>query len=139
LPDSVSIKRPARLDNIHECLDILIKFAGSQGFADTDLHDLRLVAEEALANIVSHAYGEDTGYFEMSCRPHESGGALVMEFRDAGIPFELDAPQPDLEADIADRPIGGLGVYLIKTLASDVRCRRERGENILTIIMKKRT
>ncbi len=148
MPDSVFIKRPARLDHIHECLDTLINYAGSHGFTSPDIHNLRLVAEEVLANIVSHAYGKDPGDIEILCRtgPGEShnesrvkscSGSLLIEFRDSGIPFKFEAPEPDLAADIDERPIGGLGIYIIKTLAEDVRYRRERGKNILTVLLRK--
>ena len=40
---------------------------------------------------------------------------------------------PDLDADIADRPIGGLGIHLVRELAQDARYRREDGWNILRI------
>ncbi len=141
LPDSVLIKRPARRDCIHECLEILIEFARSHGFAAPDVHKLRLVAEEVLANIVAYAYREKPGDVEMFCRMEAAGPdgtALLMEFRDSGIPFRFEAPEPDFAANIDDRPIGGLGIYLVRALALDVSYRRENGQNILCVTIGKR-
>ena len=44
-------------------------------------------------------------------------------------------PDPDLDADILDRPIGGLGVHLIRELAEDVSYRREEPHNVLTVVL----
>lgn len=140
--DSVSIKRPARLEHVHECLRFLIEYAGARGFSNAGLHNLRLIAEEVLANIVSHAYDKERGDFEITCRPETGaslGGSLSIEFRDAGIPFSFEAPETDLSADISERPVGGLGIFIIKRLAADVRYRREGGENILTVTVRNTT
>lgn len=138
--DSVSIKRPARLEYVHECLILLIEYARSHGFASHDMHNVRIIAEEVLANIISHAYENDPGDIDILCRPrseYPGGDSLLIEFKDSGIPFKFKAPEPDLSADVAERPIGGLGMYLIKSLAEDVRYRRERGQNILTVTIRK--
>ena len=64
------------------------------------------------------------------------GNQLAMEFRDDGRPFDpLSQPTPDLYADIADRPIGGLGVHLIRELAEEVAYARDDGQNILRIVL----
>ena len=48
----------------------------------------------------------------------------------------LEAPRPILEADIEDRPIGGLGVHIVRTVMDELEYRRDGGRNIL--IMRKR-
>lgn len=142
MTDSFFIKRPAGLEYIHECLGLLLDYAGSHGFAAADLQDLRLIAEEVLANIVFHAYDKGPGDFEITCRPETGasrGGSLLIEFRDTGVPFSFEAPGPDLSADISERPVGGMGIHIIKSLARDVHYRRESGENILTVTVRNTT
>lgn len=135
--NSLSIKRPAGLEYVHECLGLLLDYAGSHGFAGPDLLNLRLIAEEVLANIIAHAYDEDRGDIEITCRPKDPPGcSLCIEFRDSGVPFAFDAPEPELSTDISERPVGGLGIYIVKSLASDVRYRRGDGENILTVTVR---
>lgn len=136
--NSLSIKRPAGLEYVHECLGLLLEFAGSHGFAGPDLHNVRLIAEEVLANIIAHAYDEDRGGdIEITCRPQDPpGGSLCIEFRDSGIPFDFEAPEPELSTAVSERPVGGLGIYIVKSLASDVRYTRGGGENILTVTVK---
>ena len=65
-----------------------------------------------------------------------SGRGCAMEFTDDGLAFNPVAqPAPDLEADIGERPIGGLGVHLVRELAERVDYTRTRGRNILKVIL----
>ena len=63
-----------------------------------------------------------------------------MEIVDSGKPFDpfTEAPPPDLDSPVPDRPIGGLGVYLVQQLMDEARYAREDGKNKLTFI-KRRT
>lgn len=98
--DAASIKRPVRLEHVHECLGVLTEYARSQGFANPDIHNIRLIAEEVLANIISHAYGNYRGDVKISCRPGpgHGSGRLIIEFRDSGVPFTSEPPEPDRSA-----------------------------------------
>ena len=56
---------------------------------------------------------------------------------DTGTPFDpLSAADPDLDAHIDERPVGGLGLYLIRSLAQDIRYRREGDTNLLTVVLR---
>ena len=60
---------------------------------------------------------------------------LGLEIRDRGISFNpLERADPDLEAGLMERPIGGLGIVLMKELTDGIAWHRENDENCLTII-----
>jgi len=60
---------------------------------------------------------------------------FVIEIRDKGIPFDsLSHPDPDITADIGNRETGGLGIFLIKKVADEVRYSRNGDMNVLTIV-----
>ena len=60
------------------------------------------------------------------------GDLIEAEVVDDAKAFDpLEAPDPDITADLEDRPIGGLGVFFVKTLMDEVRYRREDGRNHL--------
>ena len=60
-------------------------------------------------------------------------GELLLEVADQGREFNpLDKPMPDLTLDLKDRPIGGLGIFLVKQYAKPLEYRREHGWNRLT-------
>ena len=99
--------------------------------------NLNLALEEAVSNVLLYAYpGEAEKKVDLK--------ALVWEDRidftvsDSGIPFDPTAiPAPDLSVDLKDRPIGGLGIFLVKRIMDDVSYRREDGKNILTMTKKR--
>jgi serine/threonine-protein kinase RsbW len=64
----------------------------------------------------------------------QQGDLVSMEISDDGIPYDpLTAPPPDLESDLDDRPVGGLGVFLIRELMDSVSYRFEDGRNHLLV------
>ena len=101
----------------------------------TLVHDLHLVIEEVATNVLGH--GADDGRVPtLEVEAHLDGRALSMEFRDDGQPFDpLSLPAPDLECDIADRPIGGLGVHLVRELAEHIAYTREHDHNVLRVVL----
>ena len=60
-------------------------------------------------------------------------GKVLFEVADQGREFNpLDTPAPDLSLDLGNRPIGGLGIFLVKQYAKPLSYRREHGWNRLT-------
>jgi serine/threonine-protein kinase RsbW len=111
----------------------LDEFAAPRAWPETALFQVRLVLEEIMMNVIS--YGSD-GAVIPNVRLHlaQQGAALSMEIADDGVAFDpLQAPAPDLDADIDDRPIGGLGVFLVRELMDSVAYRREAGWNRLSV------
>ncbi len=131
-------KWPARLESLYESLDFVSSCARALGFNAERIGELELVMEEVLVNIFKYAYrGKETGDVTISCS--EDGGNLVMNVVDSGVPFDLlAASDPDITAGVDDRPVGGLGIYLIKKLMDEVKYRREEGRNRLTLVLLKR-
>jgi|YelNatPaOPRAMG01_1025707.scaffolds.fasta_scaffold01323_20 serine/threonine-protein kinase RsbW len=133
----VRLVLPAEASHLLSFLDIVEGFAKSLAFSSKKTQKIVLIMEEAILNVMNHAYSDgEPGPVEIRC--WEEDESIVLELRDRGRPFNpVDAANPDLTADLAERPIGGLGIFLIKKIADDVRYRREEDENILTMIIHK--
>ena len=60
---------------------------------------------------------------------------------DSGKPFDPleDAPVPDVDAPIDERPIGGLGIYLVRNMMDDMQYRREGDRNYITLVANRET
>jgi serine/threonine-protein kinase RsbW len=57
--------------------------------------------------------------------------------RDSGVEFNpLDQNQPDLDLPLDRRPVGGLGIFLVRTLAVSVKYRRDGSRNILSFLVR---
>ncbi|RJR31236.1 MAG: ATP-binding protein [Desulfobacteraceae bacterium] len=133
-----SIRLPARIENLENFTTFLSDFLNARGFPRERVQEIELAAEEALVNIIRYAYPEKPGDLEIRCRAGEDG-ALTMEFEDSGVDFDpTSLPDPDLTLSIAQREIGGLGVYLIRKMVNEVRHRREGERNILTFVVREK-
>ena len=99
--------------NVNLCLDELITNTVSYGYLDTDEHEIRVTLTDRNASLV-----------------------VVVE--DDGVAFDpfTAAPVPDLEADVEERPIGGLGVYFVKTLMDEVAYERVDDCNRITLVQR---
>ncbi|GAB3510115.1 SpoIIE family protein phosphatase [Pseudoxanthomonas daejeonensis] len=98
------------------------------------MHDARLIVEEVACNAVEHAVAPDAP-LEMHARV--DGRQLWLEFRDRGQPFDPTARSaPDLDAEIGEREIGGLGVFLVQELADRIEYQRIDDCNVLRITLR---
>lgn len=98
---------------------------------------INLVLEEAVVNVINYAYPEGVeGKIALDCSHDAASGALTLEISDSGIPFDPTAAvEPDTGAPLEQRPIGGLGIYLVRNLSDGVEYRREADRNILKITL----
>ena len=127
------IRVPALLASLHTLLEFVTSCAKRRGLGQARIREIELVMEELLVNIFNYAYPERPGDVEVACRLDDAGNLLV-EIADEGIPFNiLTQKDPDREAGIEERTVGGLGIFFIKRLIRDIRYRREGGRNILTL------
>lgn len=91
-----------------------------------------LVVEEVFINIARYAYPRGAGRVSVSCVVGQDRVRLV--FADEGIPYNpLEQQAPDLTLGAEERPVGGLGIYLIRELMDEVSYRYECGRNILSL------
>lgn len=93
------------------------------------LFNIRLCVEEVEENILNYSGSE---WVEVSAVV--SSGAVIITFRDGGIPFNpLARKDPDITASVQDRQIGGLGIFLCKRMMDGITYRYDGGCNVLTL------
>ncbi|MHB9098037.1 MAG: ATP-binding protein [Syntrophales bacterium] len=128
-----AIRVEARLDNLYALLEFVAACAKRHGAGEQRIREIDLVIEELLVNIFNYAYPGRSGDVEITCRSDEAGRFLV-EIADQGVPFNiLTRDDPDREAGIEERTVGGLGIFFVKRLVREIRYRREGERNILTL------
>ncbi len=102
----------------------------ARGITPEQLHDVELLAEEWLTNVVRAAESKDSCQLSMDLVMNDARIALT--FRDNGPAFNpLEAGSPDLDADICDRPVGGLGIHLLREIADSCDYTRVDDFNLL--------
>lgn len=97
--------------------------------------NITLSLEEVVVNVINYAYPDREAEFTLDAE-YEPGGELKFVLKDCGVAFDPTAKEdPDITQSAEDRPIGGLGIFLVKELMSSVSYERVDGQNVLTIIV----
>ena len=133
-----NITFPAKFEFLDEIREFVAKVAREGGFTDKAIYSLQLAADEAASNIIEHAYdGISNGQLDITC--YMKGDTLIITMRDTGKPFDPSkVKQPNLKADLSDRQIGGLGVYLMRKLMDDVSyVSNSKMGNLLTMTKRR--
>ncbi len=94
-----------------------------------------LILEELVLNTLTH--GDTSGLTAIDLELESNDHALTIRLSDDGSPFNplIDAPEPDVTLPLAERPIGGLGVYLVRTMGEELEYRRENDRNNLKLVV----
>ena len=97
---------------------------------------LNLVIEEAVVNVINYAYPkEEHQSIYLSANLHED--SIVFVLTDTGKEFDpTQAPEADITLSAEERPIGGLGIFLIRQIMNEVKYQRIDGKNVLTLEKK---
>ena len=95
--------------------------------------NINLVLEEAVSNVIFYAYDDDNKH-EIDIHLTLHNQLLTIVITDDGKPFDPTAIQlPDVSLEAEDRPIGGLGIFLISKIMNEVNYTRKDNSNILTL------
>ena len=122
--------RPEELDRLTAAVELL---AEQDNWPAPLTFKVNLVLEELVLNVINYAYDESGHQVEVQLTCNEED--LVIEITDEGKPFDPlhDAPDPDMDSPMEERRIGGLGVYLVRTMTSEMQYRREDGRNHMMV------
>jgi serine/threonine-protein kinase RsbW len=131
---------PARKDQIPVISEFIEALMTSSGFDPQKTLELMLAVEEACTNIALYAYAGKENDPEGCMRiiagiADDARGRMVLTIEDRGTHFDPttnSASIPDARAE--ERPIGGLGIHLIKSYVDEINYRYIDGKNVLTLI-----
>jgi len=134
-----SVQFTAKFEFLDEIREFVGTIARAGGFGDKDVYNIQLAADEAASNIIEHAYeGVSNGLLELSCGVQSNTITIILV--DHGESFDpSEIPLPDLKADLSERKIGGLGIFLMRKLMDEVHYEANPNKNnVLTMIKRKR-
>jgi serine/threonine-protein kinase RsbW len=127
----------ARFQNLDAVRSYVGERARAVGFSDKFVYAVQLAADEAASNIIEHAYaGRPNGSFKLTCE--YKNDRLIMTFFDKGKSFDFSTVDaPDIAADLSERRIGGLGIYLMHKLMDEVDYQVTGSGNFLTLVKRR--
>ena len=132
-----------RFDAKFEFLDEIREYVGDiarkGGFSNKDVYNIQLATDEAASNIIEHAYEDvPNGVMDLACAMEKDVIKIILI--DYGAPYDPSViPMPDIKADLSERKIGGLGIFLMRKLMDEVHYEpRADKSNVLSMIKRKR-
>ena len=96
-----------------------------------------IAVEEIFVNIANYAYTPETGDATIKVGISEDPLEVTISFADSGVPYDpLAKEDPDITLPAEKRPIGGLGIYMVKKSMDNVEYEHKDGMNIFVIRKK---
>lgn len=124
----------AKLNLVDQMINPIIDSLKEKGVGDANIYQVNLILEELFVNIANYAYPPTKGYVDISYDINENEMELNIEIKDKGVEFNpLLKAEPDISLNANERPIGGLGIYLVKKLCDEISYQRVNDENVLKL------
>lgn len=125
----------SQLSSLDEATDFITQELEKADCPPKIVMQISLCIEELFTNVAKFAYPGGCGDVVLGIRCEN--GEMILRMADSGIPFNpLQQPDPDITLSAEQRPIGGLGILIVKKTMDEVTYAYENDQNILT--MKKR-
>lgn len=133
----MSTHKTVRITNQRDQIDTVRKFfddySKENKLTEKTVHDIQMALDELLTNIVNYGY-EDSDEHKIDVRFGINDDAVRVEIIDDSKPYNiLEQENPDISLSVEDKPIGGLGIFLIKKLMSNVDYYTKEGKNHLVM------
>lgn len=93
--------------------------------------------DEIFTNICSYAYPSGTGSVVILIKVYEEPEQIAICFTDEGIPYNpIEKEEPDVTLSADERPIGGLGIFMVKRMMDEMNYEYSEGKNVLTLLKR---
>ena len=130
--EEYSLRIPAKLEGMDVILAFVSFLLDTNGCTTRTRTQLRMAVEELYVNVTLYSYPSGDGWAEI--RGSVEGGMASFCLIDGGKPFNpLSKPDPDTLLSGEEREIGGLGIYIVKTMVDGLEYEYSDGCNRLTL------
>lgn len=139
MSDKYELELVANADDLYKVLGFVDELLEQKGCSPSIQIALDIAIEEIYVNIGYYAYPDQNSSGEGKCRIEVEfvNDSVYVSFIDSGVPYNpLEKEDPDISLSAEDRPIGGLGIYMVKNSMDEVNYRYENNCNIFTIMKK---
>ena len=107
-------------------------FGEELGLLPKTIFQVNLALEELLTNTINYGYSQGSEHELTVTLEINQTDVLNVEIRDDACPFNpLEVETPDIHQEVEDRPIGGLGIHLVRQMMDEIEYRREDDHNVL--------
>ena len=129
----VQIVLTNRMEELSVLAEKVQKLAEVWDLSESQAMNLNLVMEEAVSNIIMYAFDSRENQ-NITVLIRFEPALLSIRISDEGKPFDPTAQhEPDIALPAEERPIGGLGIFLISKIMDSVQYSRQGNMNVLTL------
>lgn len=122
-----------RVEELTSLAEKIDKMAEDWELSQALAMNINLVIEEAVSNIIFYAF-DDNNKHEIGISLTLNDKKLTIKITDGGKPFNpLLQQQPDINLPAEERPVGGLGIFLMSQIMDEIKHTRQKNQNILTL------
>ena len=135
MPEITVSASTAQIDTVTAFVNGILSRAGCP--KETRI-EIDVAIDELFGNISHYAYGPETGSATVRVETENAPPAVILTFLDRGVPFDpLSEQHPDMTSlPTRERPVGGLGLHVVRGIVDDIAYRYQDGMNILTVRKK---
>lgn len=128
--ENISTERfPSNIEEMSRVIDFVEENLRNNDVPEKAITQINIIVDELASNVLRYS-GSD--YLEVSCSVMEN--TIKLQFKDSGVEYNpLNRPEADTSLSAEDRPIGGLGLFMVQKMASSVEYAYEDQCNILTV------
>jgi serine/threonine-protein kinase RsbW len=130
----LALSVPARIDALEPCQRAVRDFLAPHGLGSQAIHNVELVLEETLVNVISYGYADARGHtIDLSVEVEPA--QVLLAFEDDGVEFDPRGAgaAPTAPVTIDNAPTGGRGLLLVRNAARSIDYQRAGGRNRLTV------
>ena len=133
MKEQVELQVAGKLESLPLVSDFIVNSMLKFGMGDHEMFQVQIAVDEAITNIIMHGELEEENKIRLKCE--KSGDRVKIVIEDEGKPFDPTTTEnPDLNAPLEEREMGGLGVYFIKKSMHEIKYEFKDVKNILTMI-----
>ena len=121
------------LGRLRESFD---EFADRHRIPDKARFDLQLCLEELVLNVINYGFDDEEEHeVQVDFEVRADSRTMIVNIRDDGRKFDplSEVPEPDVEGNLEERAVGGLGVHFVRQFMDGASYRHESGMNRLTL------
>ena len=121
-------------DNLSSVMGFINSELDELGCPERIRAQIKLAIDELFGNICFYAYDSAPGPVTITLENEPNPPAVIISLIDKGKPYNpLEADEPDLELGGEDRPIGGLGIFLVQSTMDDLNYEYKENQNMVTL------
>ena len=131
---TTSINLPNERSSFARLRGLAERFVETERLGDVTASRLVLILEELFTNVHKYSRGSRPAA-AIEVRLTREGGTILIDFADDGGAFNpLGLPKPRIDRNLAERPVGGLGVHIVRSMAQESHYERTDGWNRLQLV-----